>query len=59
MNGKGHLKWADGREYRGEFIDDKRDGYGEFTWKDGRKYKGDWKNGKQHGVGVFLKSAVD
>ena len=46
MNGKGNLKWADGREYRGEFLDDKRDGYGEFTWKDGRKYKGDWRNGK-------------
>ena len=46
MNGKGTLKWADGREYKGEFEKDKRHGYGEFLWKDGRIYKGQWKYGK-------------
>lgn len=46
MNGKGHLKWPDGREYDGQFLDDKRHGEGTFTWKDGRQYTGSWKEGK-------------
>ena len=46
MNGKGCLKWADGREYKGEFTNDKRHGYGEFFWTDGRIYKGEWAQGK-------------
>lgn len=46
MTGKGHLKWSDGREYKGELRADKRHGYGEYIWKDGRAYRGDWNNGK-------------
>jgi len=57
MNGKGHLKWPDGREYDGSFLDDKRHGEGTFTWKDGRQYTGNWKEGKQHGLGHFRSSA--
>ena len=40
---------ADGREYKGEYIDDKKEGDGLFIWPNGRQYKGGWKNGKQHG----------
>lgn len=46
MHGKGDFKWANGRHYVGEYVEDKKEGYGEFTWNDGRSYKGQWKNGK-------------
>ncbi len=36
MHGHGVLKWKDGREYRGEFLEDKRTGNGTFKWRDGR-----------------------
>jgi hypothetical protein len=32
MNGKGLYKWPDGRQYEGEYKDDKKEGYGEFQW---------------------------
>ena len=53
MQGQGHLVWHNGKEYKGEFFQDKRHGYGEFFWKDGRYYKGGWEDGKQHGEGEF------
>jgi hypothetical protein len=40
MHGKGTFGWRDGREYIGEYVDDKKHGYGEFEWSDGRSYKG-------------------
>jgi len=36
------LRWADGREYDGDWRDNKMEGKGLFTWKDGRKYIGDY-----------------
>jgi hypothetical protein len=59
MNGQGILLWPDGREYRGEFRDDKREGFGVFKWKDGRTYRGHWINGKQHGIGYFKPANSD
>jgi hypothetical protein len=53
MNGKGILKWPDGRKYDGELENDKRHGWGEYIWKDSRRYRGQWKEGKQHGIGFF------
>lgn len=53
MHGKGHLIWPDGKQYIGEFEEDKRHGKGKFTWKDGREYDGGWVKGKQSGVGVY------
>ena len=32
MNGKGNFVFQDGREYDGEYINDKKEGYGEFKW---------------------------
>ena len=40
MHGKGKLIWADGKEYIGDFIEDKRSGEGSFKWKDGKEYRG-------------------
>lgn len=53
MDGIGIYTWQDGREYRGEYKDDKKQGYGEYTWSDGRKYEGYWWRGKQHGLGSY------
>ena len=36
MHGRGLLIWADGKQYEGEFQDDKRHGQGTFKWTDGR-----------------------
>jgi hypothetical protein len=46
MHGKGHLIWPDGKEYIGDFVEDKRHGHGKFKWKDGREYEGQWQKGK-------------
>ena len=38
--------------YRGDLINNKRDGYGEFKLKNGEIYKGQWKKGKRNGLGI-------
>lgn len=60
MEGKGELKWPDGRIYVGvradhsqHYENDKKSGKGIFTWPDGRKFMGVWKDGKQHGIGIY------
>ena len=51
MHGKGSYTWKDGREYTGEYFNDKKHviiilsyqkGYGIYVWADGRKYEGGW-----------------
>ena len=42
MNGFGEFIWPDGTSYKGEYVDDKRQGQGIFKWPDGRKYDGNW-----------------
>lgn len=54
MNGEGHYKWPDGREYIGTFSFGKKDGLGRYYWPDGRKYIGFWRKGKQHGIGKYI-----
>ena len=46
----------DGREYEGEWKDNKMHGRGVFTWKDGKKYIGEYKNDKKSGCGIFIYS---
>lgn len=53
MDGVGVYTWQDGRQYRGEYKDDKKHGYGVYTWSDGRTYAGYWCRGKQHGLGTY------
>ena len=50
----GIYKWPDGKEYQGEYISDKKDGFGSYKLEDERKYLGWWKHGKQHGLGTFM-----
>ena len=53
MHGEGVFSWKDGREFRGTYIRDKKEGFGTFEWPDGRTYQGMWANGKQHGKGIY------
>jgi len=46
MHGQGIYKWADGRKYEGDYLNDKKHGFGIYTYPDGRSYKGNWSNGK-------------
>ena len=46
MHGKGTYTWSDGRKYKGDYVNDKKEGLGTYTWADGRKYQGLWLNGK-------------
>ena len=45
--------WSDGRQYEGEYKDDKKHGFGTYVWADGRSYTGGWRDGKQHGQGEY------
>lgn len=46
-HGQGTYQWSSGNWYRGNFVNDMREGYGEMHWKDGTVYKGEWKAGIQ------------
>ncbi|CAB1432963.1 unnamed protein product [Pleuronectes platessa] len=57
-NGRGVLKWPDGRIYTGEFKNGLEDGFGEFvapfkTLNKNDHYQGHWKDGKMHGLGTY------
>ena len=43
--------WADGRKYKGDWRNNKMEGYGEFDWPDGRKYNGSYVDDKKEGEG--------
>jgi len=32
MDGEGEFRWPDGRKYKGEYKDDKKEGFGVFEW---------------------------
>ena len=51
--------WPDGREYVGQYKDDKKEGKGKFTFANGIEYNGDWKDGKQHGKGTLTSFNAD
>ena len=46
MNGEGVFEWADGRQYFGGYVNDKKQGVGMFKWADGNKHIGEWLAGK-------------
>ena len=53
MHGKGHMIFADGKQYIGDYDKDVRHGNGKFIWPDGREYDGRWVAGKQFGEGYY------
>lgn len=42
IQGKGLYKWADGRTYDGDWLQNKMHGSGLFYWEDGRRYEGEY-----------------
>lgn len=46
MDGDGLYTWPDGRNYAGQYLNDKKHGRGKYTWANGKTYDGDWKDGK-------------
>ena len=46
-------KWADGRDYSGEWFANKMEGYGVSTWPDGKRYEGRYLKDKKHGLGTY------
>ncbi|KAM8904610.1 alsin isoform 2-T2 [Spinachia spinachia] len=57
-DGRGVLKWPDGRMYTGGFKNGLEDGFGEFvasnkTLNKNDQYLGHWKEGKMHGLGTY------
>lgn len=49
-----YSRWSDGRQFEGEWKDNKMHGHGVFTWPDGRKYEGSYENDKKCGYGEFF-----
>ncbi|XP_045063859.1 alsin isoform X1 [Coregonus clupeaformis] len=57
-NGRGIVKWPDGRIYTGTFKNGLEDGFGDYvipskTLNKNDHYQGHWKEGKMHGIGTF------
>ena len=50
-SGKGKYKWADGREYNGEWNGDIQNGQGELVHANGVVYNGNWVDGAKNGTG--------
>lgn len=50
--GEGHCKWANGCEYKGSWLSDKRHGIGEYTSGDSLvTYFGNWSDDQRYGSG--------
>ena len=45
----GVYNWSDGRQYKGEWKNNKMEGHGVFEWPDGRKYIGEYVDDKKEG----------
>lgn len=45
--------WSDGRQFEGEWKNNKMEGKGVFTWPDNRRYEGDYVDDKKEGYGIF------
>ncbi len=39
-NGYGAIRYSNGDEYVGDWLDDKKHGAGSYTWANGDKYEG-------------------
>lgn len=48
------MKWQDGREYYGNFVNGKEEGEGTFKYANGNFYIGPFKEGKQNGYAIHV-----
>ena len=51
MNGEGVYVHRDGREYRGQYRNDMKEGHGTYSWPSGSAYEGQWHEDRMHGMG--------
>ena len=52
--GKGIMKYYNGDEYEGEWLNDQKNGKGTMKYNDGLKYDGEWKNDLREGYGIII-----
>jgi hypothetical protein len=55
MNGFGIFFWNDGRSYKGEYKDDKKNNFGIYLGNEGKRYDGYWEDGVQKHLGKYTK----
>jgi hypothetical protein len=55
MNGYGIFLWKDGRSYKGEYKEDKKQNFGVYYGNEGKKYEGNWEEGSQKNLGRYTK----
>ena len=48
-----HITFPSGNEYKGEWSDDKQNGFGIMTFANLDKYEGGWKDGNMEGFGKY------
>ena len=48
------MKWADGREFYGTFVNGKEEGEGTFKYANGNFYIGPFREGKENGYAVHV-----
>ena len=53
-NGRGIMKYSNGRVYEGEWINDKREGKGYEKFQNENTYEGYYLNGKPNGSGTYV-----
>ncbi len=53
MHGRGIFYYANGSKYKGDWVNDKKQGWGTYDWQDGSRYEGQWNGDYMHGQGVF------
>jgi hypothetical protein len=55
MNGIGIFFWNDGRSYKGEYKDDKKNSFGIYLGNESKRYDGYWEDGVQKRLGKYTK----
>ena len=53
MDGFGIFKWASGRMYFGDWVNDNKDGVGILCFKGGNEYSGEFYSDKRQGYGYY------
>ncbi len=48
------MTFADGKEHKGFYENDKRNGFGMFTWPEGEKYEGFFVDDFRTGNGTYI-----